>query len=66
MEPRNYLSPGALVMMRRGGHVGAPYGLVRPVLPGSENRAEAHEGFPRNLGRPVVSVSSMTGFRGVA
>jgi hypothetical protein len=64
MEPRNYLSLGALVVMRSGGHVGARYGLVRPVLPGSENRAQAHEGFPRNLGRPTVSVSSTTGFWG--
>src|SRR4051794_8516261 len=52
MEPRNYLSPGALVMMRRGGHVGAPYcGLVRPVLPGSENR-HRHTRVPQELGTP--------------
>jgi hypothetical protein len=33
-------------------------GLMPPVLPGSENRARAQWGFPRNVGDPVVSINT--------
>ena len=34
-------------------------GLMPSVLPGSENRARAQSGFPRNLGDPVVSTDKV-------
>ena len=38
-------------------------GLMPSVLPGSESRARAQSGFPRNVGDPAVSTDQSPGRR---
>src|ERR1017187_84981 len=53
IQPRNYLSRGAFVVMRAGAVLAHRNGLVRCSPAGVREQGIDTRGFPRNLGGPI-------------